>query len=622
MDHILSDFIFRNTVMSNDGMVGENREAFKLFYVSNHGIGVSTILQKMRERTDSRTLATPRILGFLYRDLSRTKIGNLFILGCSDKKRILYNQYKKWHFPNYVNNKGDATAFNVYPYWIILEFLTLAAKKGIASISKDEYSIFVATIRHRDYINMHLETLFFLRNNEDQREEFYSQLPDAENLFNRFSKSGFHELLSVCLEHITYDETTEQVSLSNNDTEYLINMVNYFYQHYDRYANFNENSDYFRFLSSNHIDNTFNIFPMPNNFPSDSYNSVSTKIVNDYPFSNILLKGVPGTGKSRKIEEILNKNIFGLKDGEAEDECLTTSVLKHKNVVRINIHSGLSNSELMQGIGVLTTDNNEIKYYEKRGVLLKHIAKAILNPSLPYVIILEEIQENNLNRLIGDLIFLIEEDRRVEFDTNFTDMLDSEIDFSFVSEQVVQKANLNKVLLPSLIEDSQEIFLCMPKNLYVFCTSNYRDDKKIMEDNMLRRFEIIDLFPDKTAISNPKVAEFFSKMNDNILLSFDEKFEIHPDRFLIGHAIWLNVNDDKTFCKALNKVAIDFKDLKEVDFLTFKNIITASGVQIDQFNNYQELLVELQNFFFNDVDLQSQPLKNSITSIFMTDETI
>ncbi|AZA78549.1 hypothetical protein EG347_14030 [Chryseobacterium sp. G0186] len=616
MDQKLSDFITQHTVISTEGMKGDEREALKLFYVSNHGIGYPTILKKLEARDDSRTLATARLLGIVDNNLTPTEIGKIFLSKCSDKKRIWYNQYKKWHFPNSVNYKGDANLFSIYPYWIILEFLVLARKKGIHSISAKEFIVLIATIRKRENIQQHLDIVAFLRENEDQREEFYSALPDRENLFQRFSKSTFHELLSDCLEFISYDTTSGLITLSNTDTEFLINQVNYFYQKYDTFTDFGYHSSYFSFLSSNIIDNTLNIFPMPNTFSSTSYTTVAALIKNDYPFRNILLKGVPGTGKSRCLEEIINTSLFGLKDGVQEDECLSTSVLKNKNVIRVNIHSGLSNSELMQGIGVMTTDTNEIKYYEKRGIILKHIAKAIINPSLPYVVILEEVQENNLNKLIGDLIFLIENDRRIEFSDDFTEQLDSEIDFSLVSQKVLEKADHNKVLLPSLIEDSQEIFLCIPRNLYFFCTSNYRDDKKIMEDNMLRRFEIIDLYPDKTAIVNKNVGNFFEKLNEAILKEFTEKFEIHPDRFQVGHAIWINVNDGKSFCQALNKVAIDFKDLKEIEWETFKDILKNAGLNLAGVDSYKMLLGDLQSAFFLGKSMAIQELDAFINEIF------
>ncbi len=143
-------------------MNGDEREAFKNFYVSNHGIGLSTILAKMQERTDSRTLATPRLLGFLQNsDLATTEVGTLLKSPCIDKKRVLFNQYKKWHFPNCVNFKEDAKLFDIYPYWIVLEFLVEARRANINFITNDEFLAFVSVIRSRNNVNEHLNLLRF-----------------------------------------------------------------------------------------------------------------------------------------------------------------------------------------------------------------------------------------------------------------------------------------------------------------------------------------------------------------------------------------------------------------------------------------------------------------------------
>ncbi|WP_312396867.1 AAA family ATPase [Chryseobacterium sp.] len=594
------------------------REAFKVFYVSNHGLGAHNIYERISERGDTRTLATPRLLGILNPNLSLSEVGELFMSTCSDRQRILKNQYKKWHFPNSVAYKGEAISFSIYPYWIIVEFLVLAAKNNILFITNIEFIVFIATIRSRSKILEHFKVLEFLRNNNAYNDEFYNQIPDNENLFLRFSKSGFHELLGDCLEYLSYDTKHQHAYLSTTDYEFLINSVNYFYSTYDIYSEFGKFSPYTQnFLSKLIIDNTFNIFPMSNSFTPEAYKSVSQNINNSYPFLNLLLKGVPGTGKSHLIEEILNKEIFGIQDGKTEDDCLKTSVLKNKNVVRLNIHSGLSNAELMQGIGVTTTGENEIKYYEKRGLILKHIAKAILNPSLPYVIILEEIQENNLNKLIGDLIFLIEDSRRVSFADDHYDLLDSEIDFAMVSEIVVGNAEHNKVALPSLIEDSQELVICLPKNLYFFCTSNYRDDKKIMEDNLLRRFEIIDLFPNSSTIRNEKVKGFFEKLNESVFQFFSDNLETHPDRYLIGHVIWMHVNDLKTFLQAFNKVVVDMKDLKDIDWNSFNQIILGTGLDMSNYTSYQQLSFDIQNHIYKAIDFPENKLKSSLVPFFV-----
>ena len=621
MDSIFKDFIDSRKTISKEGMASGEREVLKVFYASNHGIGVNDILNRMDRENDKnkkRVNATARLLGFFDDELDLTEIGKVFRKPCSDRIRTLRNQYKKWHFPNNVNKRGGAELFDIYPYWIILQFLVLAKKDGIDSITRDEFMVFVATIRKKDEILENLKVLKFLREHPNQIDEFYSSIPSNEDLFHRFSKSGFHDLLSHCLEYIGYDTDEEIVYLANNDTEFLINQIQYFNNKYDRYTDYNNNTQYFNdFLSKNVIDSTLNIFPMPKDFSVASYEKVTNTIKNDYPYLNLLLKGVPGTGKSFHLEEIIDEELFKLKEGEEEDECLTTSRLKNENVIRVNIHSGLSNSELMQGIGVMTTASNEIKYYEKRGLLLKHIAKAILTPSLPYVILLEEVQENDLNRLIGDLIFLIENDRRVKFEDDYFEKIQGEIDFSFVSELVLENSGSNKVILPSLVEDSQEIHLSLPTNLFFFCTSNYRDDKKIMEDNLLRRFEVIDMFPDAKVIKDLKISSFLYQLNNNIIKEMNKRMEIHSDRYISGHVIWMDVNDVKSFYQALNKFTIDFKELKEVEWETFKEIMSNSMIALDDFTNYQSLLRELQLWYFkrDENDMQSQALLDSVKKI-------
>ncbi|HHF0565171.1 TPA: AAA family ATPase, partial [Vibrio antiquarius] len=119
--------------------------------------------------------------------------------------------------------------------------------------------------------------------------------------------------------------------------------------------------------------------------------------IDDLPL-NILLKGVPGTGKSYLIDRIV----------ESVLEIEVTS----NNVKRINIHSASDNSSLMQGIGIALV-GDKISYLEKQGGILSHLIDAIKHPNQPYVLILEEIQENSLNELIGDLIYLIEPEKRV-----------------------------------------------------------------------------------------------------------------------------------------------------------------------------------------------------------------
>lgn len=281
----------------------------------------------------------------------------------------------------------------------------------------------------------------------------------------------------------------------------------------------------------------------------------------DFDYKNILLKGVPGTGKSETIKNIIANNL-DMKELAG-------------NVLRINIHSASSNSDLMQGISISTTkDNENVLYREKQGAILNHIFKAIYEPKQPFVLVLEEIQENSLNELIGDLIYLIEDKKRTIVDLdipNNTEIVYDEL-FDKINEKAKENAkSLDYVELPSLVENSQNnTKMIVPDNLFIFCTSNYRDDKKVIEDNLLRRFDVIEIYPKYDGIyKSEDIPKFLEKLNNQILEQF--KDEIHPDRYLIGHANWLDIQEDSensqiAFYKALLKVIIEFKEIREIDF--------------------------------------------------------
>ena len=402
------------------------------------------------------------------------------------------------------------------------------------------------------------------------------------------------------------------------------------------------------------------------------------------PYKNVLLKGVPGTGKSR----LINKSF--LKE-------LKFTANTHPNILRINVHSASSNADLMQGIGI-SAQKGQIQYNEKQGLILSHLYQAISKPYQPFVIVLEEIQENSLNELIGDLIYLIEDEKRTdikslivngqivadkiyssieEFLEHVTSLkfeeteeaipsvetevlnhaagtietavngeteeaeetqetadsdvapemtetvLHSETDVAeevvdtpenIASEEPAEPIDAKKpteiyyVKIPYLVRnETRHRILIVPNNLYFFCTSNYRDDKKIVEDNLLRRFDLIEMYPRYEKImDDKKVGEFLESLNNSILERFNNK-EIHPDRFMIGHASWINVKDKKSFCRALLKTITEFKDIREIEFSEIQPVLSDIKFLPFELNtdilkdNYKSIIDKLQVIAYEDL---------------------
>ena len=287
------------------------------------------------------------------------------------------------------------------------------------------------------------------------------------------------------------------------------------------------------------------------------------QLLSDIP-KNILIKGVPGTGKSTAINNLIKskfkpESILHDKQGNRIDRFL-----------RVNIHSATTNASMMQGVGV-STDGSRLVYNEKKGLILNFLLSAILNPTWPFALILEEIQENTLNSLIGDLIYLMEPAKRTDL-TRYIDYL-SDDPYKFIERVVEADVNIDFVSIPNLIDGSQDSLtkkLIFPNNLYLFCTSNYRDDKKIIEDNLLRRFEVIEIYPQSALINNELIRNFFETLNKVILTTIDSDL---ADKCLIGHANWMSIKPDEGFYRALLKTVIELKDIRGIDFETVKEIL-------------------------------------------------
>jgi hypothetical protein len=317
------------------------------------------------------------------------------------------------------------------------------------------------------------------------------------------------------------------------------------------------------------------------------FSTESQNITFTFLYKNILLKGVPGTGKSRTLENIIN-NQLNLKDHY------------DTNVLRINVHSASSNADLMQGIGISSNDDGHIEYKEKQGLILELIERATFNPNQPFVLVLEEIQENSLNELIGDLIYLIEDSKRAKgYEADNKEYTYSEL----LDEIMNQNSDISSIKLPSLISKQEKTKrMIIPHNLYMFCTSNYRDDRKVIEDNLLRRFEVIEIYPlyqdeEEKRYKDNDVAEFLNELNTSIMSVCQESGEIHPDRFMIGHSIWLSVNSKKDFYRAFLKVITEFKDIKDTHFDEFKKITKDLNYPFEieaNYESYEEWIKALQ----------------------------
>jgi 5-methylcytosine-specific restriction protein B len=175
---------------------------------------------------------------------------------------------------------------------------------------------------------------------------------------------------------------------------------------------------------------------------------------------NLILQGPPGTGKSF-LARRLAYSLMGKKD--------------KRRVTQIQFHQSYAYEDFIQGYRPSGGDGAS---FEKRnGVFYNFCERARKNMDHDYYFIIDEINRGNLSRIFGELMLLIEPDKRGE-------------DYS----------------LPLTYSPDQTF--CVPANVHIIGMMNTADRSLAMVDYALRRrFAFIDLKP---AFESKKFAKHLS----------------------------------------------------------------------------------------------------------------
>ena len=241
----------------------------------------------------------------------------------------------------------------------------------------------------------------------------------------------------------------------------------------------------------------------------ESYNNINTPL-------NMILYGPPGTGKTyntvnyavsiiekKEIDEVVNE----AKENREAVFNRYKKYLKDKKIVFTTFHQNYGYEEFIQGIRANTNNSDTLSFVKENGIFKDLVEIAIAHPENNYVIIIDEINRGNISRIFGELITLIEDDKRIGRESE------------------------TKVSLPS-----KEVF-GVPSNLYIIGTMNTADKSIALIDIALRRrFDFIAMYPDYTVI--PEFEHILKPINEAIY-----KNKRSAD-YLIGHAFFTNKSID------------------------------------------------------------------------------
>ena len=187
----------------------------------------------------------------------------------------------------------------------------------------------------------------------------------------------------------------------------------------------------------------------------------------------------------------------------------------------ITFHQSFSYEDFVEGIRPETENADEtgIVYRIKDGIFKEICKKAAVDPENNYVLVIDEINRGNISKIFGELITLLEENKRT-----------GEI------EEII-------VRLPY----SSETF-SVPNNVYVIGTMNSTDKSIALVDIALRRrFHFERLNVEYEIIQNQDARDFLKELNSIICAIKNPDFEI-------GHYYFMNIPENDSENHNLKKV--------------------------------------------------------------------
>ena len=181
---------------------------------------------------------------------------------------------------------------------------------------------------------------------------------------------------------------------------------------------------------------------------------------------NTILYGPTGTGKTyRTLKRSVEICDGEVSDDEKRREKRFDQLKKEGRIAFITFHQSYGYEEFVEGFRPDLHTDGQITYKVQDGILKRMANRAAESRQENFVLVIDEINRANISKVMGELITLLEEDKR----------------------------NKLEVELPY----SQEPFK-LPSNLYIIGTMNTADRSIALLDIALRRrFEFEEIAPDQ-----------------------------------------------------------------------------------------------------------------------------
>lgn len=278
------------------------------------------------------------------------------------------------------------------------------------------------------------------------------------------------------------------------------------------------------------------------------------------------------------------------------EKFLSTSEVERRYAF-VTFHQSFSYEDFIEGIRpAYVKETNSIDYSPKDGVFKEICQIASEHPEKDYAVFIDEINRGNISEIFGELISLIEVDKRKDMENE----------------------------LSATLPYSKETFV-VPRNLNIFGTMNSADRSVGTIDIALRRrFKFIPMNPDAKIISDELILNHIDPQNVdgiNVIRLFDtinSRIELLLDRnHMIGQAMFMSVSSaydiiriiqdkivpllEEYFFNDLQKIQMVFNDLDEAGELRENAIYMHSTLSADSYFDYvgDYLILDKKRYFIN-----------------------